>query len=218
MNPPGERPYRVLMQNQRDYEILLLRDLHSESFQHIADKLQISSSNVNTRYRRVKRQQVRLYADHLLAVLGPTFAEELNIFSLYRDYGSFFYVSAYFEKHYSTELAAYRAGEPGLPEAVLVRLPPRKQIVSGEVQLQIVRMREEEQRPFAEIGRETGLTRERAAAVYSDFYHQKWRALCKKIAAQYGPDILYEREPRGTVSSKTKWEQLLLRYPEFADD
>lgn len=63
-------PYSLLKQEKQSYEILLLRDQHGNTFSDIAREYEIAAARVAQKYYQIKMKQVRLYINHISAVLG----------------------------------------------------------------------------------------------------------------------------------------------------
>ena len=63
-------PYGTLMERQRYYEILLLRDSHDNTYADIAREYNVSRNYIDDCYNRIKRKQIRLYLTHLAIING----------------------------------------------------------------------------------------------------------------------------------------------------
>lgn len=63
-------PYSLLKQEKQSYEILLLRDQHGNTFSDIARVCELPAARVAQKYYQIKMKQIRLYINHILAVLG----------------------------------------------------------------------------------------------------------------------------------------------------
>lgn len=167
-------PYSTFTQDQRKYEIVMLRDHCGQKLSAIARKYGISPSRVKQLYNRAKCRQARLYIRHISVVLGHRSTEELDeVFNAaYKCYRGISYICAYLEKTYPDILEAYRAGEPGMPQSFLDNLPPLVEALSPETVSRIVEMREAEKTAFREIGEALHITPEKARWEYDHFYYQ----------------------------------------------
>ena len=65
-----DMPYSELNQDKRAYEIMLLRDQHGNTFTDIAKEFEISPERAIQIYNKLKIKQIRLYINHIAAVLG----------------------------------------------------------------------------------------------------------------------------------------------------
>ena len=179
-----DKPYGKLKENERAYEVMLLRDQYDNAYKDIAKGLGVSVGTAVRLYHQAKHKQLRLYALHLAIVHGHKDTSEFAYMKLYDCYGDFKYVSAYWETEYSEILKAYRAGEPGHSDAFLAAvLPPIKEIRDEMVQ-RIVFLREAN-KTFVEIGHEMKLTKEKTKDTYDHFYHIKWLAACDLVRKTY---------------------------------
>ncbi len=119
-------PYHVLKENQRDYEILMLRDQYGNSFSAIAEACGISAIRAGQLYNRMKLRQIRLYSRHISIALGYESTAKIGreYLAAYDFYQGLPYACAYLEKTYRDILEAYRAGEPGMPRPFLTLCRP----------------------------------------------------------------------------------------------
>ena len=135
-------PYSKLKENERAYEIMLLRDLYDNTFADMAREFETSRTRIAQIYCKIKIKQLRLYAQYLAAVHGHENASAFRINSIYDCYLDSKYVSAYFEKEYGDILTEYRSGEPGIPEQFIEALPPFTGALSAEVLDRMIQLRE----------------------------------------------------------------------------
>lgn len=63
-------PYSILKQDERAYEIMLLRDQYGNTFTDIARECEISVARVVQIYNKIKIKQIRLYINHIAVVFG----------------------------------------------------------------------------------------------------------------------------------------------------
>ena len=137
-----DSPYAALQKNKRAYEIMLLRDQHHATFAQIAEKYGVSLVRAQQIYRKTKIMQIHLYLNHLAATLKQSDCLQMQKVydKAYKSYQDWVCVCAYLEKRYRRILESYRAGEPGMPAAILKALPPlRPHLTSQEVK-RIVKM------------------------------------------------------------------------------
>ena len=75
-------PYKVLTQNERDYEVMLLRDQYDNAFKDIAEEFGISIARARQIHFNLKLKQVRLYIRHISMVLGhENCAEMIDVYN-----------------------------------------------------------------------------------------------------------------------------------------
>lgn len=170
-----EIPYSTLKGDRRAYEILLLRDQEDRTFREIGKEHEISPIRARQIYSRIKIRQISLYIRHISIALGhENTAQVRKIFETASEcYQDFPYACAYLEKEYKDILDAYRAGEPGMSERSIQKLPPLRRRLSQKMISRIVEMRETERATYAVIAEEMRITPEKARHVYDGFYHQK---------------------------------------------
>ena len=120
-----DTPYSTLKQDERGYDILLLRDQSGNTFAGIARAYGISAARATQVYSRLKYRQISLYVNHLALVFGHSSTAQIRKICevAYECYQDFSYVTAYLEQTYPDILAAYRNGEPGMPTEFLEKLP-----------------------------------------------------------------------------------------------
>ena len=76
-------PYSELKKNKRDYDIMILRDQHNNTFTDIAKDYEISSIWVREIYSKIKIKQMQLYIRHISIVLGyENTAEVRKVFEI----------------------------------------------------------------------------------------------------------------------------------------
>lgn len=173
--PPKSIPYSVLMQNERAYTIMLLRDQQNMPFSAIAAQYGLSITRAMEIYHRIKVKQIRLYMDHIAASLGPEGAGQVkkDYYDAIDCYQDQTYVAAFLEEKYADILTAYRAGEPGMPPSFTDALPPFKPQLSKKTIARIIDMRDAEKATFAEIAQKLHLTPEKARHTYESFYSRQ---------------------------------------------
>ena len=180
-------PYSVLKENERAYEVMLLRDLYDNTYTDIAKEHNVSTGTVITVYHKIKIKQLRLYARHLAIVYGHKNTDTFRVNAVYDCYWDFRYVAAYFENEYRDILTEYRAGEPSMPEQFIATLPPLKEKINASTLNRIVQLREVEKKTYPAIGKELLLTEARARREYEIYYHKKVMRLfdmIKEIAGE----------------------------------
>lgn len=211
-------PYHVLKENQRDYEILMLRDQYGNPFSAIAESCGISAIRTVQLYSRMKLRQLHLYSQHISIALG--YESTAKIDREYHDAYDFYqglpYACAYLEKTYRDILDAYRAGEPGMPRHFLEALPPLRQGLTQEEISRVVEMREVEKAPYAVIGKELSITPEMARHTYSYFYHEQILAyvhtLQKAAKNPVERAAIWHRYFEGNLSSKRRYDRILAEH------
>lgn len=215
-------PYCVLKQDERGYEIMLLRDLYGNTYTDIAKKQEISVTRVLQLYDRVKCRQIYLYINHIAFVFGHSDTSEIRkIYSAAYDcYQDVSYASAYLEKKYKDILTEYRNGEPGMPVEFVKRLPCfRERLTKKEVD-RMIEMREIKKATFIEIAKEMRVTPEKARQTYDTFYHKKALKLIEALQAQVKNKEKYDickQFFRGNTTPKKRYD-MLLKAITFAED
>lgn len=171
----NDRPYSLLKQDANAYEILLLRDQQELPFSAIAKRFGLSISGARQRYYRLKDKQNALYIQHIAAALGCENISQIkeSCWEAYIFYQSIPCVCAYLEKTYGDLLTAYRAGEPGMPERFIRKLPPFRKHLSEKTIARVAAMRDEEHASFAVIAKALHITPEKARYTYDQFYHRQ---------------------------------------------
>lgn len=176
-------PYSTLKQDERSYEIMLLRDQHDNSYADIAKEYGITTSRVVQIYTRTKRRQIRLYIDHIEEALGDIGIPQVEMVyeDAYKWYHDLTYAAAYLEKEYKTILDEYRAGEPGMPQQFIADMPPFRPELNEQEINQVVEMREVRKTSFREIANMMQMTQAKAKHVYEWFYHKQVIALIEDL-------------------------------------
>lgn len=178
-----EEAYRELQKDRRAYEIMLLRDQQGKTFTDIAKEYEISSAWAVQKYNRLKMKQIRLYINHIAAVLGHESTSQVeNVFqNAYECYQDQTYACAYLEKKYKDILMEYRDGEPGMPTQFIKDMPPFKPKLSKKTVARVIEMREVEKASFVTIAKELRMTQAKARHTYEMFYHKQVIALIKAL-------------------------------------
>ena len=178
-----EEAYRELQKDRRAYEIMLLRDQQGKTFTDIAKEYEISSAWAVQKYNRLKMKQIRLYINHIAAVLGHESTSQVeNVFrNAYECYQDQTYACAYLEKRYKDILMEYRDGEPGMPTQFIKDMPPFKPKLSKKTVARVIEMREVEKASFVTIAKELRMTQAKARHTYEMFYHKQVIALIKAL-------------------------------------
>ncbi len=212
-------PYSVLQDNKRSYEIMILRDQHSNSFSDIAIEHSITSPCVISHYSKIKIRQIRLYINHLSVVNNhDSTAHFREIFrTAYNCYQDYQCAAAYLEKEYRVILIEYRAGEPGMPEQFLAKLPPLRKNRSRKTIDRVIEMREVEKKTYAEIGKQLRMTRQCAEHLYQSFYHKKVLAILEHIEKETGEKV-WDLYFRSSHQAKKRYEMIRRDYPELSVD
>ena len=208
-------PYSLLKQDERAYEVMLLRDQYDNTFTEISKKYGISTARAAQIYNKIKRKQRKLYIHHIAFALGHENAAQIrkifdDVFECYRDQA---YACAYLEEKYSGILTAYRGREPGMPERFLADMPLFKPHLTQETIARVVEMRESEKASFAAIAKALGMTRAKAKHTYHLFYHQKILARVRELQANAASDeekrALWDDCFQGGMSSKRRYDLLM---------
>lgn len=178
-----EEAYRELQKDRRAYEIMLLRDQQGKTFTDIAKEYEISSAWAVQKYNRLKTKQIRLYINHIAAVLGHESTSQVeNVFqNAYECYQDWTYACAYLEKRYKDILMEYRDGEPGMPTQFIKNMPPFKPKLSKKTVARVIELREAEKASFVTIAKELRMTQAKARHTYEMFYHKQVIALIKAL-------------------------------------
>lgn len=174
-----DEPYSVLKQKERDYEIMLLRDQHSNTFTEIAKEFEISVTRVKQLYDNLKRKQIRLYIHHIAAALGYESSSQIqNVYNnAYECYQDWTYACAYLEKRYKDILIEYRNGKPGMPIQFIKNMPPLKPKLSKKTVARVIELRDVGKASFVTIAKELRMTQAKAKHTYEMFYHKQVLAL-----------------------------------------
>lgn len=208
-------PYSLLKQDERAYEIMLLRDQYANTFSDIAKDYEISVARVVQVYNRLKVKQVRLYINHIAVVLGYESTSQIRgiYHAAYDCYQERSYACAYLEKKYSDILTEYRDGEPGMPAQFVRSMPPFKPQLSKKAIARVIEMRESERASFVSIAKELHITRAKAKRTYEMFYHKQ---VLKFIEALEDNAKSYEEKAaiwdywfKGYKSSKERYDRLV---------
>lgn len=210
-------PYSDLKQEERAYEIMLLRDQHNNTFADIAEEYTISVARAKQVYDRIKLKQIHLYINHIAFTLGHE--NDLLVseafYSAFECYWEMPYVCAYFEKKYKTILTEYRAGEPGLPSQFIKNMPPFKSKPSKKTVARVIEMREVEKASYIEIGKELKMTQAKAKHTYEWFYHQQAMVIIKslqeKVESFEEKKAIWDSHFREYRTSKKRYDALMAR-------
>lgn len=210
-------PYSILEQDERAYEIMLLRDQHDNTFIDIAKEHEVSVVRVKQIYDKIKIKQIRLYINHIAFVLGHQNTSHIReVFdSAYECYQELAYACAYLEKKYKKILDEYRDGEPGMPTQFVKSMPPFMSKLSKEKVARIVEMREIEKLSYVAIGRELNMTQAKARHTYEWFYHEQVleliKALQETVKSREEKEAIWNYHFRGYKTSKKRYEALMER-------
>ena len=179
-------PYKVLTQNERDYEVMLLRDQYDNAFKDIAEEFGISIARVRQIHFNLKLKQIRLYIRHISMVLGhENCAEMIDVYNnAYECYQDLNCVCGYLEKKYKDILMEYRDGEPGMPPQFIRSLPPFRRRLNKKTIARLIEMRDVEKASFAAIGKELRITPAKAKRTYESHYHKKVLVLINALQEQ----------------------------------
>ncbi len=211
----NDTPYDVLKEDERAYEIMLLRDQYDNTFSDIAKEFGISLPRVREIYRKIKNRQIRLYINHISIALG--YEDNSQIKMVYEQaekcYQDKKYVCGYLEKKYKDILTEYRNGEPGMPRKFLKKIPPLKPELSQKTVARIVEMKETEKASFIEIAKKFRITRQKAKRTYDGYYHDKilelMEILQKNAESRQEKTEIWEYCFRNSYSSKKRYEMLM---------
>lgn len=210
----NDTPYDVLKDDERAYQMMLLRDQYNNTFHDIAKEFKISVKRVTEIYRTQKFKQIRLYINHISIVLG--YNDNSQIGKVYEQaeecYQDRRYVCAYLEKKYKDILTEYRNGEPEMPQQFLESLPPLKRKLSKKTVARIIERKETEQASFLEIAKELGITRQKAKHTYDWYYHTKMLKLIEILQnnaeSEQEKEEIWEYCFRNRDSPKKRYEML----------
>ena len=207
-------PYGVLKQNERAYEIMLLRDQHNNTFADIAKEYEISLERTKQIYTKIKINQIRLYINHISIVFAHENVSQIravfeNAYECYQDY---FYACAYLEKKYKNILIDYREGEPGIPLNFIKSMPPLKPKLSKKIVACIIEMREVKKMSYIAIGKELHMTQAKAKHTYDNFYHKQVlvliRQLQKKATSREEEKAIWEYHFRSYKTPKKRYDEI----------
>lgn len=110
-------PYSTLKQDERAYEIMLLRDQHDNTFTDIANEYSISVVRVRQIYNKTKIKQIRLYIQHISIELGHENTSQIRKIydDAYECYQDWTYACAYLEKNIKTFWTSTESGNRVYP-------------------------------------------------------------------------------------------------------
>ena len=207
-------PYSILKQDERAYEIMLLRDQHANTFTDIARECEISVARVVQIYNKLKIKQTRLYINHIAVVLGHESTSQVR--KVYNDayecYQEWSYACAYLEKKYKDILTEYRDGEPGMPTQFVKSMPPFKPKLSKKTVARVVEMREVEKASFVAIAKELRMTQAKARCTYEWFYHKQVLELIKALQDKAGSreekNAIWEYYFKENKTAKKRYDML----------
>lgn len=208
-------PYNTLKQDERAYEIMLLRDQRELTYAAIAKAYKRSVTWVTQKYKKAKTRQKEMYIRHIAIVLGHPNTEQIRRIydAAYASYRSRAYASAYMEMRYQDILTEYRAGEPGMPRHFIEDLPPLMPEPSEETVARIVELREAQNASFIAIAKALGMTKEKVKRTYDGFYHAKVIAIIKSLQDKTENDTVKDeighRFFSGEISSKKRYERMM---------
>lgn len=200
--------YSTLKQDQRAYEIMLLRDQHANTFADIATACEISAARAAQLYNTLKIKQISLYINHIAMLLGHSDTSQVRKIydDAYECYRERSYACAYLEKKYSDIVTEYRAGEPGMPAQFVRHMPPFKPKLSKETVSRIIEMRVVEKASFVSIAKALRITQSKARHTYETLYHKRVLALLKaleqKVESQEEKDAIWAYYFKGNKSAK----------------
>ncbi len=207
-------PYSELNQDERAYEIMLLRDQHGNTFADIAKEFEISAERVIQIYNKLKLKQIRLYINHIAVVLGYESTSQVkNVFdNAYECYQDWTYACAYLEKKYKDILIEYRDGEPGMPTQFIGNMPPFKPKLSKKIVARVIELRDVEKASFVTIAKELRMTQAKAKRTYEMFYHKQVLALIhalqEKAESKEEKAAIWDYYFRRYHSSKKRYDML----------
>lgn len=207
-------PYSIIQQDERPYEIMLLRDQHGNTLTDIAKEYELSVTRTVQVYNKIKITQIRLYINHIAFVLGhEDISQVRKIFdAAYDCYQEWTYACAYLERQYKKILDDYRAGEPGMPLQFIKNMPPFRAKLSKKVITRLIEMREAEKASYISIANELRVTREKAKHTYEWFYHKQVLEILKAKEKQiWGFDekrALWDYYFKGYRTSKKRYDAL----------
>ncbi len=207
-------PYSILKQDERAYEIMLLRDQYANTFTDIARECEISVARVVQIYNKIKIKQIRLYINHIAVMLGYKGTSQVRKVcdDAYECYQEWSYACAYLEKKYKDTLTEYRDGEPGMPTQFVKSMPPFKPNLSKKTVARVVEIREVEKASFVAIAKELRMTQAKAKHTYEMFYHKQVleliKALEEKAESRKEKNAIWEYCFRGNKTAKKRYDML----------
>lgn len=207
-------PYSIIQQDERPYEIMLLRDQHGNTLTDIAKEYELSVTRTVQVYNKIKITQIRLYINHIAFVLGhEDISQVRKVFdAAYDCYQEWTYACAYLERQYRKILDDYRAGEPGMPLQFIKNMPPFRAKLSKKVITRLIEMREAEKASYISIANKLRVTREKAKHTYEWFYHKQVLEILKAKEKQiWGFDekrALWDYYFKGYRTSKKRYDAL----------
>lgn len=210
-------PYSTLKQDERAYEILLLRDQHDNTFTDIAKEYGITVARVSQIYSRIKVKQIRLYIHHIAAVLGHEDTSQVKkVYDKASEcYQDRTFACAYLEKKYKAILDEYRAGEPGMPSQFVRGMPPFRPKLSQKTIARVIEMREVQKASYETISNELFLTRAKAKHTYEWFYHEQVLEILKtkekEMTSHEEARALRDFCFKGNKTSKKRFDTLMDR-------
>ncbi|WP_313559925.1 hypothetical protein [Ruminiclostridium cellobioparum] len=207
-------PYSILKQDERAYEIMLLRDQYGNTFTDIARECEISVSRVVQIYNKLKIKQIRLYINHIAVVFGYKGTSQVRKVydDAYECYQEWSYACAYLEKKYKDILTEYRDGEPGMTTQFVKSMPPFKPNLSKKTIARVVEIQEVEKASFLAIAKELRMTQAKAKHTYEMFYHKQVlkliKALEEKAESRKEKNAIWEYYFRGNKTAKKRYDML----------
>ena len=184
--PLKDIPYNTLIENERAYEIMLLRDQYSNKWSDIAQEYGITAQRVREIYNKVKYKQKQLYINHIAVALGHEDTTQVRaVYNAANEcYQDRTYAVAYLEKMYGDILAENRGGQPGMPEAFIRSMPPFRPRLSKKTIARVVDIREAQGLSFAAIAKALRLTQAKAKRTYTLYYHHQTLAIVEALQAE----------------------------------
>ncbi len=123
------------------------------------------------------------------------------------------------EQEYSELLAAYRQGEPEMPEDFVKTLPPLRTELTERETEQILKMHESGRLTFGQIGQKMGITSAKTRHAYKWHYHHKAMEVLsrmqEKLESEAEKEALWNRYFGTNMSSKRRYELLSQRLAEM---
>lgn len=147
------------------YQITKLRVQQGKTYREIAELFQVSNTRVRQKYRRFIRELFRVYVRYLLEnTEDADFKRHMN--AVLDFYEEPLYSIAYLETAYKDILDECRKG---VPPIIMIQFTAFREIspaMKKKLERQIVAAMDTDKKEFRAIGRELGLTKEKAEKLY----------------------------------------------------
>lgn len=206
---------KLIEKQRKNYSIVILKNQQEKTFKEIAKQLNVSVSCVKQRHNDFLYDLYNLYIEYLNSK-----QIELECREIYKFYKTICLSIAYLEKEYKGYLDLFRNGEPPIILQSYTDIPPFRKLTKEknlELEKRILKAREQQKRTFSDIGKEYGLSKEKAKSIYDLYYYKKVVIAHKRIkeARNYPiKEFIYSHY----VSPKSKWQFIVNEYKELVID